>query len=111
MIDPTETGSPCEARAERERFVRNLLAEEDSAARDEALAGLERDLRQAAVYRRLAAAELDRADYWRARLRAADHADPKRTLPLPARVIVHLARWFGSVPGIRTKPCRPAVPN
>jgi VIT1/CCC1 family predicted Fe2+/Mn2+ transporter len=98
MIDPSGTGLHCthETRGERERFVRNLLAEEDSAVLYEALATLERDLRQADVYRRLAASERDHAEYWRARLAAAGHPVPKHALSLRTRVLIHLARWFGS---------------
>jgi vacuolar iron transporter family protein len=85
-----------EVRGERERLVRNLLAEEDSAALYEALATLERDLRQADIYRRLASSEHDHAEYWRARLLSAGYAVPKHALSGRARLLIHLARWFGS---------------
>lgn len=85
-----------EACGERERFVRSLLAEEDSAALHEALAALEGDVRQADLYSRLAAAERGHATYWRERLLAAGQAVPKHALSLRTHLLIQLARWFGS---------------
>lgn len=85
-----------EAYRERERFVRNLLAEEDSASFYEALAAREGDLGQADTYRQLAARGRGHATYWRDRLCTAGYAVPKHALSLRTHLLIHLARWFGS---------------
>lgn len=83
---------------ERERFVRDLLAGEDRAALYEALAALERNLRQAEVYRRSAACERGHAAYWRERLCTIGYAVPKHALSLRTYLLIHLARWLGDDP-------------
>jgi VIT1/CCC1 family predicted Fe2+/Mn2+ transporter len=79
-----------------ERQLVNWRDEIDSAALYRALADLETDARLAEVYRRLAAAEEHHAAFWEERLRASGARVPERRVGWRARVLIGLARRFGT---------------
>ncbi len=80
---------------ELERLLRNWRAELDSAVLYDALADLESDPGEAAVCRKLAAAERVHAEFWRQRLLALGHGIPRFHPQLRTRLLIHVARWFG----------------
>lgn len=82
--------------SESARFARNFVAERESAALYEALAAAERSARQRRVYLTLAASERMHASYWERRLRLGGALPPTYSLSLRTRLLVQLARWFGS---------------
>ena len=77
------------------RLLRNWRDELDSAALYEALARLERDRYQRAVYEELAVAERRHAAFWEERLRAAGQWIPSFRPALRTRILIHLARRLG----------------
>lgn len=81
--------------SELERLRRNFLAEQDSAALYEALAKLERDARQKAVYVELAAAEREHARFWAERLRSSGAIVPTLRISRRTRLLAQLARLLG----------------
>ena len=87
-----ETHSTADARRHRE----NLQDEVDSAALYGALAELESDPRLADVYRRMAAAEERHADFWEEKLRAAGGTVPERRPGWRPRLLIAVARRFGT---------------
>ena len=74
----------------------NWQDEIDSAAMYRALAELEEDERLADVYRRLAAAEDRHAGFWEDRLRAAGARVPERRPGWRTRLLIAVARRFGT---------------
>jgi len=87
-------GTPSTADAKRHR--ENLQDEVDSAALYGALAELESDPRLADVYRRMAAAEERHADFWEEKLRAAGGTVPARRPGWRPRLLIAVARRFGT---------------
>jgi VIT1/CCC1 family predicted Fe2+/Mn2+ transporter len=87
-------GSPSPADAKRQ--LENLQDEIDSAALYGALAELESDPRLAGVYRRMAAAEERHADFWEEKLRAAGASVPARRPGWRPRLLIAVARRFGT---------------
>jgi VIT1/CCC1 family predicted Fe2+/Mn2+ transporter len=79
-----------------ERQLANWRDEIDSAALYRALADLEPDPRISEVYGRLAATEERHAGFWEERLRAAGAALPERRPGWRARLLIALARRFGT---------------
>lgn len=77
------------------RLLRNWRAEHDSAVLYAALARLERDTAQSAVYAGLAASERRHASFWEQRLRAAGVAAPRFRPSLRTAMLIALARHFG----------------
>jgi VIT1/CCC1 family predicted Fe2+/Mn2+ transporter len=82
--------------SDAERHLANWRDEIDSAALYRALAELEPDARLAEVYRRLAAAEERHAGFWEQRLRTAGARVPERRPGWRTRVLIALARRFGT---------------
>jgi VIT1/CCC1 family predicted Fe2+/Mn2+ transporter len=82
--------------ADSKRHQANWQDEIDSVALYGALADLEPDPRLAAVYRRLAAAEERHAGFWEDKLRAAGARVPERRPGWRARLLIAVARRFGS---------------
>jgi len=82
--------------AEQARLLSNWRAECDSAELYAALARLERDPDRGDVYLRLAAAERRHAAFWEERLRTAHCPVPPFRLSLRIRILVLLARRFGT---------------
>ena len=80
----------------RKRYLVNWRDEIDSAALYRALAELESDPRLADVYRRLAAAEERHAGFWEGKLRAAGARVPERRPGWRTRLLIALARRFGT---------------
>ena len=74
----------------------NWRDEIDSAALYRALADLEPDPRLADLYGRLAATEEKHAGFWEERLRASGARVPERRVGWRARVLIALARRFGT---------------
>jgi VIT1/CCC1 family predicted Fe2+/Mn2+ transporter len=85
-----------ESSVDGERYLVNWRDEIDSAALYRALADLESDPRLADVYRRLAAAEERHAGLWEQQLRAAGAGVPDPRPGWRTRVLVALARRFGT---------------
>jgi VIT1/CCC1 family predicted Fe2+/Mn2+ transporter len=79
-----------------ERHLANWQDEVDSAALYRALADLESDARVAEVYRRLAATEERHAGFWAERLRAAGARVPAQRPGWRTRLLVAVARRFGT---------------
>jgi VIT1/CCC1 family predicted Fe2+/Mn2+ transporter len=79
-----------------ERHLVNWQDEIDSAALYRALRDLESDARLAEVYGRLAAAEERHAGFWEERLQAAGAELPARRPGWRTRVLIALARRFGT---------------
>ena len=79
-----------------DRHLANWRDEIDSAALYRALADLEPDPRLADLYRRLAATEEKHAGFWEERLRASGARVPDRRVGWRARVLIALARRFGT---------------
>jgi VIT1/CCC1 family predicted Fe2+/Mn2+ transporter len=77
------------------RWLRNWREELDSAALYEALARIELDPQQRAVYEELAGAERRHAAFWEQRLRAAGQCVPAFRPALRTWVLIHLARRLG----------------
>jgi len=82
--------------ADAKRHLENLQDEVDSAALYGALADLESDPRLADVYRRMAAAEERHADFWEEKLRAAGGTVPARRPGWRPRLLIAVARRFGT---------------
>ena len=80
----------------RKRYLVNWRDEIDSAALYRALAELESDPRLVDVYRRLAAAEERHADFWEGKLRAAGARVPERRPGWRTRLLIAIARRFGT---------------
>ncbi len=78
------------------RFRRNRQEEIDSAAIYAAIAAVERSEKLAEVYRRLAAAEEAHIAFWERKLRDAAGRVPPRRPSFRSRVIVWLAKRFGT---------------
>jgi VIT1/CCC1 family predicted Fe2+/Mn2+ transporter len=79
-----------------ERHLANWQDEIDSIAMYRALAELETDPRLADVYRRLATAEERHADFWEERLRTAGARVPERRPGWRTRLLIAIARRFGT---------------
>jgi VIT1/CCC1 family predicted Fe2+/Mn2+ transporter len=79
-----------------ERHLANWRDEIDSAALYRALADVEDDPRLAGVFRRLAAAEEEHAGFWEERLRAAGVPVPARRPGWRTRLLIAVARRFGT---------------
>ena len=77
------------------RLLRNWRDELDSAALYDALAHIERDRYQRAVYEELAGAERRHAAFWEERLRAAGQWIPSFRPALRTRILILLARRLG----------------
>jgi vacuolar iron transporter family protein len=80
---------------ELERVLRNWKDECDSAALYQALAKIERNPRLSNVFAKLAASELEHAEYWAERLRAAGQQLPTFRTSQRTRIMAGLARRFG----------------
>jgi vacuolar iron transporter family protein len=85
-----------EPSVDAERYRANWRDEIDSAALYRALADLESDPRLADVYRRLAATEERHAGFWEGKLRAAGARMPERRPGWRARLLIAVARRFGT---------------
>jgi VIT1/CCC1 family predicted Fe2+/Mn2+ transporter len=85
-----------ESSADVRRHLANWQDEIDSVALYGALADLEDDPRLVDVYRRLAAAEASHAAFWEAKLRAGGAPVPQRRPGWRARLLITLARRFGT---------------
>ena len=92
MSSTPSAGSPADAKRHRA----NWQDEIDSIALYSALADLEPDPRLADVYRRLAAAEDRHAGFWEERLQAAGAHVPERRPGWRTRLLIAVARRFGS---------------
>lgn len=77
------------------RYRANWQDEIESAALYQAIADGEPQPQLAEVYRRLAAAEEQHAQFWEAQLRAAGQSPPARRLGWRTRTLIALARRFG----------------
>lgn len=77
------------------RYRANWQDEIDSAALYEALSALERQPQLAEVYRRLAATELEHAQFWEGQIVAAGQPAPRRLVGWRTRALIWLARRFG----------------
>ncbi|HEX6026163.1 MAG TPA: VIT1/CCC1 family protein [Solirubrobacter sp.] len=82
--------------ADVKRYLANWQDEIDSVALYGALADLEDEPRLADVYRRLAAAEERHAGFWEQKLRAAGARVPARRPGWRTRLLITVARRFGS---------------
>jgi VIT1/CCC1 family predicted Fe2+/Mn2+ transporter len=82
--------------ADAKRHLANWQDEIDSVALYRALADLEPDSRLADVYRRLAAAEDRHAGFWEDKLRAAGARVPERRPGWRTRLLIAVARRFGT---------------
>ncbi len=90
-------------RDELQRFTTNWRDERNGAALYEGLAAVERDARLARVFTKLAVSEREHAAFWEQRLRAAGQSMPEFRPALRTRVLIGLARVFGTafvIPGI-----------
>ena len=85
-----------DAKTDGERFLANWRDEIDSAAVYRALAELESDSRLTDVYGRLATAEERHAGFWEKKLRAAGAQVPQRRPSWRTRLLIALARRFGT---------------
>lgn len=79
-----------------ERYLENWQDEVDSAALYRTLSDIEPDRRVAEVYRRLAATEERHAGFWEERLRAAGARVPERRPGWRTRLLIGVARRFGT---------------
>jgi VIT1/CCC1 family predicted Fe2+/Mn2+ transporter len=93
---PRRPAQPLDASARVRRYRANIQAEVDRAAVYGAMADVEPDGELAASFRRLAAAEARHAEFWRERLGEIDDAAAAARPSARARVLVRLARRFGS---------------
>ncbi|HUN76384.1 MAG TPA: VIT1/CCC1 transporter family protein [Steroidobacteraceae bacterium] len=84
------------AQHEKRRLMRHWIAEHDSAELYGALARFESDPAQSRIYQDLAAAERTHASFWERRLRAAGHSLPTHRPSLRTRLLIELARRFGT---------------
>jgi vacuolar iron transporter family protein len=75
---------------------RNFLAERDSEMLYEALAAISRDPQQRSAYLELAASERQHVRFWAERLQAAGETPPPHRPSLRTRVLILLARSFGT---------------
>jgi len=82
-------------RLELNRLMANFLVQHDSAVLYEALAKLEGDTRQKAVWAEFAAAELEHAKVWAERLRTAGAIVPVLRVSRRAKLLARVARWLG----------------
>lgn len=80
---------------EHERVLSNWRDERDSAALYEALAAIERNPRLRSVFSKLAASELEHAEYWAQRLRLDGQAVPEFRPSHRTRIMAGLAQRFG----------------
>jgi vacuolar iron transporter family protein len=80
----------------RDRWLANWRDEVDSEALYRALADLESDPRLAEVYRRLSATEGRHAAFWEERIRDAGAPLPKRRPGWRTRLLIAVARRFGT---------------
>ncbi len=87
---------PTAPRSDESRFRTNRQEEIDSAAIYAAIARIEKADKLAEVYRRLSAAEETHIAFWEGKLRAAGARVPPRRPSLRSRIIVRLARRFGT---------------
>ncbi len=78
------------------RMRRNFLAEQDSVVLYEALAAIGRDPQQKSAYLELAASERRHAGFWVERLQAAGETPPPHRPSPRTRVLILLARSFGT---------------
>jgi vacuolar iron transporter family protein len=78
------------------RMRRNFLAEQDSAVLYEVLAAIARDPQQRSAYLELAASERRHARFWAERLQAAGETPPPHRPSPRTRVLILLARSFGT---------------
>ncbi|MBN8728521.1 MAG: VIT1/CCC1 transporter family protein [Xanthomonadales bacterium] len=78
------------------RYRTNLRIERDNAVLYARLAALARDKRLAQAYQRIAEGEITNARFWEARLRDAGFTVPEHTVGLRVRVLMGLARLFGT---------------
>jgi vacuolar iron transporter family protein len=85
-----------DGKTDAERFLANWRDEIDSAAVYRALAELESDSRLTDVYGRLATAEERHAGFWEKKLRAAGAQVPQRRPSWRTRLLIALARRFGT---------------
>ena len=92
---PPPDAGPASSAADLARYRANLAGEVDGAFVYGALAALEGDRPLAAIYRRLAEAELRHAELWRSRLRVAGETSEPRP-SWRARLLAGLARRFGT---------------
>jgi VIT1/CCC1 family predicted Fe2+/Mn2+ transporter len=80
---------------ELQRILGNWHDERDGAALYEELAKIERNPRLSKVFTKLAASEIEHAEFWEQRMRAAGVAIPRYRSSLRVRVLAGLARLFG----------------
>jgi len=88
------------------RMRRNLLAEQDSEVLYEALAAIARDPQQKRAYLELAVSERQHVRFWAERLQAAGETPPPHRASPRTRVLILLARTFGTgfvVPAITAR--------
>lgn len=78
------------------RYRANWQDEIESAALYQALSEIERQPNLAEVYRKLAAVESEHARFWEAQLQAVGAPTPPRRLGWRTRVLIWLARRFGT---------------
>jgi VIT1/CCC1 family predicted Fe2+/Mn2+ transporter len=95
-LGPMTPTDGSESSADVRRHLANWQDEIDSVALYGALADLEDDPRLVDVYRRLAAAEASHAAFWEAKLRAGGAPVPQRRPGWRARLLITLARRFGT---------------
>ena len=77
------------------RYLDNLQDEIDGAALYNALAAHEADATRQDLFRQLAAAEDEHADFWRAKLRTAGMERLPERPGTKTRLLIRLADWFG----------------
>jgi len=81
---------------ELQRIAGNWRDERNGAALYEGLAAVEQDARLARVFRKLADSEHEHAAFWESRLRAEGYPLPKFRPAARTRVLILLARLFGT---------------
>jgi VIT1/CCC1 family predicted Fe2+/Mn2+ transporter len=79
-----------------ERYRQNILAERESAALYDLLAGAEKDPRLAEIYSKMAGVERRHAEVWARHLRESGEAVPAYAPTLRLRLLGMLARRFGA---------------
>ena len=79
-----------------ERYRQNILAEQESAALYDLLAGVEHDPHLAEIYSKMANVERRHAGVWADHLRERGEGVPTYAPTLRARLLGMLARWFGA---------------
>ncbi len=79
-----------------ERYRQNILAERESAALYDVLAGAEKDPRLAEIYSKMAGVERRHAEVWARHLRESGEAVPAYAPTLRLRLLGMLARRFGA---------------